>query len=82
MLKRQFSGSGKSAFGGQNRYWNNLISGVEIGRGEVNRPVVLETDIKIREVRYIENIFYSDHQSGINNGGRYNYYQQFYKYRR
>ncbi len=82
LISDQFSGLDAKAFGGNNRFWDNLINGVKDSRGKQVGPVVSKHDPKTEEVYgYVNNIFYSDQKSGTINGGRYNYYQQLYKNR-
>ena len=82
LLKSQFAGLGEAIHGGNNRHWDNLLDGVSSALGESREPVVIPNDDSTKEVySYVRNIFYSDHESGVKNGGRYNYYQQLYKNR-
>lgn len=68
------------SIGQKNIHWDDLVNGVTNAKGVITRPaVVIPESEKTGEVYgYVNNIFYSDQESGVINGGRYNYYQQLY----
>ena len=79
LIRRQFAELDVKTFGAGNRYWNELIGGAQNPiTGKIAAPVVTLDDPSTKEVfGYVDNIFYSDNRAV--NGGRYHYYQQFYK---